>query len=591
MINAGRATLLYGYFMARARLERRSERVLRLLERVLPASFGGRPLLVVAACTLGWYVATTAAFGATLFGLLLLASPVITLSLLFAFLLAMAASCGLSTAGRTISPPDEERLLMAPFSDRRAYCLAFGGGDPLRLLENLLVVPLVSGVAASVVLDDRVSLPALWAALAVVASSGCALALVVDRLVGAAWMRRVRRGTRGASLAIYGLFSAIACGSGTLASRALVSWLSAAPAGGDSLRAEPLVSWASSLPGHTLDEISPLLRVFAHPASPTGAPAHWVADGSEAALALAALWAGAVALAAAFLAVGGGGWYRDGWRDARQEWMGRDLFDLAETCYVGLGRILYRGDRLVEVQLRNLCRRRESTAAGPFHLVGGPLLWLWVGLAWGAAPALRSSNEAAVFVLLVGGWAASATVRTPFEAFRVSLSLDAEGRRVGLYRVAGVGALDLYAAKLRAGRLVGGVPLCALLSLIAVVAGLSPVSCVLLVVAGLAAWEVWPRVELLPGLASPHFAHEHPDELGTHREQQELSDLAESAGGAVSLVGFVLVGLLLGGRVAPGSFPWVATPAMLAAAVGVSAILRLFGRRAAGLADGVDLPP
>jgi hypothetical protein len=462
----------------------------------------------------------------------------------------------------------------------------------LGLLEKVLAVPVVSGVAASVVLVGRVSLPALWTALILVASSGCGLALVVDRLVGAAWVHRVRLGTRRDSLAAYGFFSVLAWGSGVLASRILVAWLSAAPAAGDPLRAEPPFRWASTLPSHALDEVSPLLRILTHPASPVGAAARWAADGSGTGLAFVALWAGAIALAVVLLGAGGGGWYRDGWRDARQERVGWDLPELAETCYVNLGRILYRGDRLVEVQLRNLCRRRESTAASPFHLVGGPLLWLWFGLAWGAAPTLRSSEEAtAVFVLLVGGWAASATVRAPYEDFRVSLSFDAEGRQVGLYRVAGVGALDLYAAKLRAGRLVGSVPLCALVTLIAVVAELSLASCVLLVAVGMASWEVWPHVELLPGLASPHFAHEHPDEVGTHREQQELSNLAESAGAAVSLLALSLVGLLLGGWVAPGRFPWVAAPAMLTAAVGISAIVRLSARWAARLADGVDLPP
>jgi hypothetical protein len=139
-------------------------------------------------------------------------------------------------------------------------------------------------------------------------------------------------------------------------------------------------------------------------------------------------------------------------------------------------------------------------------------------------------------------------MRLPFEAFRASLSLDAEGRRAGLYRAAGVGALDLYEAKLRAGRLVGGVPLFALFGFIAVLDDLSPAACALLAAVGVASWEIWPRVELLPGLASPHFAHEHPDELGTHHEQQELSGLAEGAGGAVSLLGLALLALLLGAR-------------------------------------------
>jgi hypothetical protein len=304
----GRATLLYGYLMARARLERRSEWVLGLLERVLPASLGRRPLLVVAACTLGWYAATTAVFGATLFGLLLLASPVTALSLLFASLLALAAASGLTTAGRTISPPDEERLLMAPFSDRRAYSLALGGGDPLGLLENLLVVAVVSGVAASMVLGARISLPALWGALALVASGGCAVALVVDRLVGAAWVRRARRGAWGSSIAAYALFSAIAFGTGALMSRILASWLSDAPADTGLSGAGSSIRWASSLPDHALDEVSPLLQVFAHPVSPVGALARWVAGGSETGLASAIPWAVAAALAAALLWARGGGW-------------------------------------------------------------------------------------------------------------------------------------------------------------------------------------------------------------------------------------------------------------------------------------------
>jgi hypothetical protein len=588
----GRATLLYAYLMARTRLQRRSERVLGLLERVLPARVGrrslrSRSLLVVAACTLGSYVGLTATSGATLFGVLLISSPVTALSLLFVSLLALAASCGLSTASRTISPPDEERLLMAPLSDRRAYALAFGGADPLVLLENLLVAPVISGVAASIALGGQVSLPALWGALALVTCSGCAVALAVDRLVGAAWVRRARRGALRGSLAGYVLFSAIACVSGTLASRIAVSPFSKTPAHSSST--DTLLHWASSLPEGALKELLPLLQVLLHPASPVGAPARWAVGGSGSGLAVTALWTGTLAIAAALLWAGGGGWYREARRGAR---MGSDLFDLAEVFYTGLGRILYRGDRLVEVQLLNLCRCRKRTVAGPFHLFGGPLLWLWVGLAWGAAPALRTSDEAAaVFALVAGGWAASATVRAPFETYRAFLSLDAEGRMVDLYRAAGVGAVDLYEAKARAGRLLGGVPLLALLVLIVIVAQLSFAAGVILLAVGLASWEVWPRIELLPGLVSPHFIHEHPDEVGTPSEQQELSRLSESAGGAVSLLGFVLAILLLAGWIPPESFPWVAAPAMLAAGMGSSVILRLFGRRAAVLADGMELPP
>ena len=580
--------ILYGYFMARARLERRSERVLGVLGRVLPMSLKERPLLVVSAFTLGCYVVGITVLTAMLSGLLLISRPDIVLSLLFASLLSMAAASGLSTVSRTVFPPDEERLLIAPLSDRQVWLMASFGGDVLGRIENLLIPPLVSGVATWMVLGDEVSPRSLWITLALVCLIGWVVALVVERAAGAALVRRTRKGARGPSVAAYALYSAGAFGGGVFLSRVLVPWLSDAPMSYPGpLEAESLAAWTSSVPGRIVDAISP---VPAHSASPAGPLARWAAGDSlaETGLGLVAPWVASAALAAGILWKRGGNWYRSGWRDGEQ---GRDLFGLAESLYACLARLVYRKDRLLEAQLRNLCRYPERTASGPFDLFGGPAAWGWVGLAFGASPALRTAPGAAqIFVLLVGGGVGAAIMRVPFDAFRASLSMDAEGRRAEIYRAAGVSMWDVYQAKLRAGRLVGGLPLVLIFVLVAAFAGLSAASCALLAALGVASWALWPHAELLPGLASPHLAWEHPDELGTYHDQRGLTGLAESFAGIPALVGLLLLVLHLGGWMPPESFLWLTALAVASTAILVDRVLSLLGRQMAKPADDMDIP-
>ncbi len=583
---------IYVFFAARSRWERRSEWTLRVLERYLPGRLKSHSLLFFGVWQLARFVVGTTAFGVAIFGLTYLMSDPDVLSLMFAFLLLAGAAVGLSTVQRTVIPPDQERLMAAPISDRRAYSLAFLGAAALNLSENTVVLPLVSGIAASVIFGSLgvVSVPALWIAVVLAALAGPPAAIIIDRLFGALRVRRVRKGVRSASVAGYILASAVVFVLGWLAARILVAWLSDFPA------EQSLTNrWLLSLPEYVSDALSPLgpsslYALLTHAFSPFGALTRG-ALGSTAGLLTATLWVATLTAIAATLWIRSGGWYRTEWRGGWQHWRKGDLFDLAERFYVGLNRLFLRRDPLLEVQVRNLCRRREWVATNAFDLLGGASNWISVGLAFGAAPALRESpTAAAIFALVIGTWEATENSRGPFVDFKESLVVDAEGHRAGLYRAAGVSIFDLYRAKLRTGRLIATPPLLVVLVLVAVLGGLSPAMCALLASAGLAGWVVGAYVELLPSLMSPHFRWDHPDELGDYYEQEWLSEVALKGLVAVYLVILVLVTLLVSGKIRPEAFPWLASAVMLSFAVSAGVVLDRLGRRVAKVADRMDFP-
>lgn len=549
-------------------------------------------LLAMIACTLGWYVAETALSYVALFGLLRLVGPTTALGLTFSFLLLVAASAGFSAVGRAVLPVDQERLLLAPLSDRQTYLLSFFGNHVLSLFERLLLLPAVCGVAASAVLGRDVSLPALWGALILVAMMGCALSLIVNRSVGAAWVRRVSRGARAGSVIAYVLLSATAFGIGAFLSGSLAPWLLKAPIGAGTFSPGRVFGWISSLPARIADATVPFEPLVGHPASPVGALARAAVDGSPSGFAVGAAWTVATIVVATVFWSTGGAWYRTGWSGERQERNRRDLFGFAEAAYLGLASVIFRGDALLEVQLCNLCRQRQRYASGPFSLFGGPLVWGWAGLAWGAAPLLRDRTEVAtIFVFVVGGWIALEHLKIAFAKYQGSLALEAEGRQIAFYRAAGRGMLDLHKAKLRASRLVGGVPLFAALALVALFADLPLGSCGLLAAVGATWFVAWPYVELLPGLLSPHFEWEHPDDLGSDFDQEGLRSVIEGAVvGALSTVFLALVALSLSGWIPPGIYTWMASGVLILTLVIVEAVLGAFSRRIARLADRTDLP-
>lgn len=548
-------------------------------------------LLAIIVCTLGWYVVEAALSYVALFGLLLLAGPTTALSLMFSFLLLVAASTGLSAVGRTVLPVDQERLLLAPLSDRQTYLLSFFANNVLSLCERSLLLPVVCGVAASAVLGREVSLQALWGALALVALKGCALSLIVNRSVGAAWVRRVRRGVRASSAIAYILLSAATFGIGASLSGVLAPWILKVPIGTGMSGAGRVFDWISSLSAQVAGAVVPFEPLVEHPASPVGALARAAVDGSPSGFAIGAVWTVAVVAAAAFFWSTSGTWYRTEWSGERQERNRKDLFGFAEAVYLGLARALFRGDFLLEVQLRNLCRQRQRDASGPFSLFGGSLVWGWAGLAWGAAPILRDHGKVAtIFVFVAGGWIALEHLRVAFAKYQGSLALEAEGRQVAFYRAAGRSMFELHRAKLRGSRLVGGVPLFAALTLVALLADLPLSLCVLLAMVGATWFVAWPYVELLPGLVSPHFEWEHPDELGSDFDQEGLHSVIEGAVvGALSTVFLALIALLLSGWISPGSYAWVASGGLILMLVAVEAALGAFSRRAAKLADRTDL--
>lgn len=563
-----------------------------LLERCLPAVAVGSLLPATISCTLGWYVAETALSYVALFGLLELVEPATALGLAFCFLLLVAASVGFSAIGRTVLPADRERLLLAPMSDRQTYLLAFFGNHALDLFERLLLLPAVFGIAASVVLGRAVALPALWGALVLVATMGCALSLVVNRLTGASWVRRVRRGAGAGTVASYLLLSAATFGVGAFLSAALAPWLSKTPIGPAELDRGRVFGWISSLPAHVADAAAPFEPVVGHPASPVGALARAAVDGSASGFAIGAAWTVVAVTAAAVSCSTGGTWYRTGWSGERREQNGGDLFGLAEAVYLGLARVLFRDDVLVGVQLRNLCRQRRRDASGPMSLFGGPLVWGWAGLAWGAAPFLRDRVEVAtIFVFVAGGWISLEHLKVSFAKYQGSLALEAEGRQVALYRAAGRGMFDLHRAKLRVSRLVGGVPLFAALALVALLADLPLSLCALLAAVGGTWFVAWPYVELLPGLLNPHFEWEHPDDLGSNFGQEGLHGVIEGAVvGALSTVFLALVALLLGGWIPPDGYAWMASGVLVLTLAATEVSLGALSRRAARLADRTDLP-
>ena len=224
------SAVVYGRLMTRARLEQRSRRTRDLLGRCLPTRTA--PLLpAIVFCTLGWYVVEAALSYVALFGLLQLVGPSTALSLMFSLLLLVAASAGFSTLGRTVLPMDQERILLAPLSDRQTYLLSFFGNNVLNLCERVLLLPLVCGVTASAALGRDVSLQALSGALALVAVKGCALSLIMNRLVGVMWVRRQRQGARGSCVMAYVLLSGAAFGIGAFLSSALTQMLLMTPVG------------------------------------------------------------------------------------------------------------------------------------------------------------------------------------------------------------------------------------------------------------------------------------------------------------------------------------------------------------------------
>lgn len=545
-------------------------------------------VLAMILCTLGWYVAETVLSYVALLGLFRLVEPAIALGLASCFLLLVAASVGFSTVGRTVLPADRERLLLAPMSDRQTYLLSFFGNHVLDLFERLLLLPAVFGVAASAMLDRDVSLPALWGALVLVATMGCALSLVVNRLTGALWVRRMRRGARFGSVMSYVLLSAAIFGIGAFLPGALAPWLSETPLGPGTFVPGRIFGWISSLPTHVADAAVPFEPLVGHPASPVGSLTRAAVEGDPSGFAIGAAWT-VVAVAAAVSCSTGGTWYRTGWSEGRNE---GDLFGFAEAVYLGLARVFFSGDGLVGVQLRNLCRQRQRDASGPMSLFGGPLVWGWAGLASGVAPFLRDRVEVAtIFVFVAGAWISLEHLRVAFAKYQGSLALEAEGRQVALYRAAGRGMFDLYRAKLRSSRLVGGLPLFAALSLVALLAELPLSLCVLLAAVGGTWFVAWPYVELLPGLLSPHFEWEHPDELGSGFDQEGLRGVIEVAVvGTFSTVSLALVALSLGGWIPPGSYAWMASGVLFLTLVIVETALGAFSRRAARLADRTDLP-
>lgn len=585
----------YVLLLARGRLERQSEFVLRVLEKFLPGWLKVHPLLVLGLCKLGRYTVETALLVAALSGLLLLSSPLATLSLMFTVLLAAAASVGLTTANRTIVPVDEERLTTAPISDRQAYSLAFLSAGLVQIVDNIVILPTVAGMAASIVLGTDVLLPALWSAVLLVVLLGFALALVVNRVVGALRVRRVQRGARGTAILAYVFFSVVAFLAGVIMARMIVPWVSSVPVwnvpdAGESSLLNSIASWSISLPGHVLEALSPAGPILSHAASPTGALASG-AMGGIGGMCLAALYTATFICVASMLWSHGGTWYRSEWHHEWQRWNRSDLFNLAESFYLAIVRTVCPKDTFSAVQVRNLCRRREWTMASASDLFGGSLKWIGVGFAFGAAPSLQGSVVApAIFALMIGWWSASEVSRGPFLAFQESLALDAEGRSIGLYRAAGVSTLKLYRAKLRISRIMGGLPLAATLVLIAICASLPYQTWVLLGAAGLAGWVVLPHAELLPSLISPHFSWDHPDELGDFSEQVELASVTRRAPLIAIAIQLVLVALLIKGWVSQESFPWVAAGVMSLTAVSAEAALRFLSARAAKIADAMDLP-
>lgn len=582
----------YVALIVRSRIESRAEWVLKVLGKYLPSPLDERPLLLLCLWQLGKYFIEVVVFGAALFGLLQVSSVNITLSLMFASLLVFAIAVGVSTVKRTIIPADQEYLMVAPTSERFAYTLAFASSGILRLLDEVVILPVVCGIAATIVLGDVVFLPALWFAIFLTIMMGLSLSVVADRCIGSLKIRRAQQGARSASIVAYVFFSAIAFGVGGLISRVLIPWLSNAPwstmlnPAALLLRPELVARWASSLQRYVVDTFSFIGPAVAHSGSPAGLLARAAVGNLDDAV-LSTIITSATIGVAALLWLRSGQWYRIEWQSGWQNWRRRDLFNIAEAAFLTVTKIFYPRDSFIPVQLHNLCRRREWVVASVADLFGGSLNWIWVGVAFGAAPFLADSpGAAAIFALLVGERTASESARGPFVDFKESLVLDAEGRQAGLYRVAGTSVLELYCAKLRTGRIISSLSLLVTLILIAIIAELPIGSWVLLFSAGFTAWVVFPHIELLPGLASPHFDWDHPEELDHYFEQSSISNIAGRMAIVITAVQFLLIVPFANGWVSTGMFSWLASLAMILVALIFERISQLFSRK---LAHSTDL--
>lgn len=582
-----RSAAVYVYLLTLGRTKRRSEWLLSVLENRLPQRLKGYSLTALGLWRLGGLALELTLVAVALVAISRVTSPLTTLSLTFASLLVVPAFVGLSSVGRTVIPPDQERLMLAPMSDRRARFLAFMVGSVPSLSKAVLVLPPLVGVVLSVTLKDEVVTVALWLSIALTMLSGFPLAFVVNRFFGALRVRRVQRGARGGSVVGYALTSTLAFGAGALMSRVVATWLSHVP---QNPKADLIGRWLSALPNYTVEALLPLRSVLVHPASPAGALGRG-ATGDLNSLLIGLLWVTVAVLVAGLLWFRSGTLYRDEWRDGWQLWTQNDLFGSAEKLYLRLAGLLNRGDYLLEVQIRNLCRRREWNTASAFDLFGGFLMWVWLGISLGASSAVANVPEAAVVLaLVVGGWAASEASRGPFMNFAESLTVDAEGRQAGLYRVAGVNLYELYRAKLRAGQIVGALPLVATLSMMAALAGLPPSSYALLALSGIVFWVLGPHVELLPSLISPHFGWDHPEELEDYYERRKLSSGVGHVLGIVSMIQLGLLMLLFNGWVSLSAFPWVASGVLAMIGVFGGLALSNFGRRVAIHTGRKDFP-
>lgn len=575
--------MIYVLFLSRARLDRRTQWMTKNLGALLPRRLSESPFAIFSVYLLGAFVVQIVVFGAALFGLLRVTDALTTLGAAFAFLLAAAVGVGVTTVSRTVVPQGEQRLLMAPIADRRAHLLAFAGAELLSFLESVLVMPVVVGVAASAVLRDEVSLPELWSAILLVVLAGPPLAYVINRSLGVLRVRRVSKGLGATSVVWYAVVSATTFVAGWLAARIFVPWLDAFPR-----QLEQSNRWVLSLSDYASEGLRFLLPLLTHTASPSGALAR-AALGEAGGLLTGALWLSATATAAVLLWPGSGGWYRSDWRSGWQSWERKDLLDLAEIFYLKLAGLFYRGNVLLEVQVHNLCRRREWAAANVFDLAGGAFNWFPVGLALGAAHIVSEPSAAAgVFAILIGAFQGAENARGPFVFFRGALALDAEGRQAGLYRAAGVSILELYRAKLGLGRLISIPPLLLSLIFIAVLGGLPLGAWLILFATAASAWVVALHGELLPSLVSPHFDWDHPDEIEDYYERDRLADWSSKLSGALFVVELALMGLLLSGRFPYGSFVFVASGLMSAIAVSVTVVATSLSRRVAQFNDRAD---
>ena len=594
----GALLLTYPFLATRSRLERRSEWAVRLISRLLPGRLGERAFFVFCSVKLTTFLVEVAVFAAATFVLLKLTSPQIVLSLLFAFLLTIGGLVGLTTSRWTTLPFDRERLLAAPVSDRKAHSLTFLSAGSLGLLDSAVVSPLVVGITASIFFAQAPFLM-LWTVIVLTALASISLAYILDRVSGTLQVLRTQRGVRGPSLFAYAFSAAVAFVVGTLIAKATVPWLTS-------------VSWdrvlsidelsnpndSLSLLPSFLDGLSSLFfssalpfaeGVLTHPANPAGLLAR-ATLGDQLSLLLATTLTAAVVLAAVAVSRGSGWWYRSDWLSGWQNWKKGDLFDLAEGVYLKAARTLRGEDALLETQIRNLCQRREWVVATVADLVGGGSVWVWVGVAFGAAPALQSSpHAAAVFALLVGR-VVGGDYGSLALYFRESLALDAEGRRIRLYRAAGMPVFRLFSTKLLLSRIVGVLPLLVALTTIILVAGLSVLASVLLLTAGVSALLLESRVMLLPGLISPHFDWDHPSEMADYMEQQWAT---KKFGGLETYVFALQAGLLavllVKDYVEPTTFMWAALSSIVLTTAVFETVLNRASRKWANFIDTKDL--